>query len=322
MKRVVLTFLYFITLMQATEKIVFSHERVLADSQNPSPRLFGTILININNSDEFIEFKLQNDNLIKTDEGKVIRFKKEGKTYQIDMSDSFKSIFNLERLYYFEIEGKIEAFFSQYNLEELEQLRSKFIQSKGKMEDKNYYLIGPGKRAKHWEDMELYKYYIRKHFIPNRQFSHIIYYDYSFASALINLTTEQISFPFGIDGLRNVVWSKNGHAVAYSLQDEKDRAQSVLVIKDILHNKTVLRKKINKYPDDITWSPDSSYLAVLTRTARMGLWPWEILFAVAGHPVYYMTFYVEVYDLSGDLVYESKIISGFKNGGGKIVWYP
>jgi hypothetical protein len=322
MKRVVLTLFYVIALIQTTETIVFSSERVLSDSQKNFIRSFGTILINVNNSDEFIEFELQNDNFIKTDEGKVIRFEKVGKTYQVDKSDSFKSIFNFERLYYYEMEEKIEAFFSQYNLEEFEQLRSKFIQSKGKMESNNYYLIGPGKRPKHWEDMDLYKYYIREHFIPNRQFSHIIYYDHSFAGVLIDLTMKQISFPFGIDGIRNAVWSKNGQAVAYSIQDEKDSAQSVLVIKDIFQNKTVLRKNLNKYPDDITWSPDSSYLAVLTRTARMGLWPWEVLFAVAGHPVYYMTFYLEIYDLTGNLVYESKIISGLKNGGGQIVWHP
>lgn len=275
--------------------------------------LFGSILININNFDEFIEFKVQNSNLVKTIEGKTTNFEKEGRTSSIRMSDNFKSIFNSERLYHYKMEERLEAILSQYDLEKLDNLRSTFVRNKGNLEGGRYFLTGPGKKFKYFWGQ--YAYF----FIPNRQFSHVIYYHHSFAGVLIDLTSKEISFPFGLDGLENVVWNKEGQYVAYSLKDKG--SQSTLVIRDI-NGRVVLKKDIDKNVSDIAWAPESTYVALLTCKGRTGLLPWELLFALSGHPNVYNTFYLEIYDMGGNTLYTGKVKSNFKNSSGYIVWFP
>lgn len=313
MKRMILTLL-FLLILQATGKVAFSSESNVINNQKLPSRLFGTILINVYTFDNFFEFKLQDGNLLKTNDGRVVSFQKEG--IWISMSDNFKDIFNRERRYHYEMEEKLAAILSQYDLEKFEELRSRYIQNKGNLEGEGFFLIGPGKKLKYFSGQ------YADRFIPNRQFSHVIYYIHPFASALIDLTTKEISFPFGIEGLRYVVWSNNSQSVAYSVRDDKNPRQETLVVWNLNTNMTIFRKKLffDRYTQDITWSPDLSYVALLTSTGRTGLLPWELLFAIAGHPVVYNRFYLEVYDLSGSLVYESEITSGVKNGSGRIVW--
>jgi hypothetical protein len=285
----------------------------ICESQGNPSGTFGSILINLNNSDEFIEFKVQNGNLVKTIGGKTTFFEKEGRTHSICMSDNFKNIFNSERLYHYKEEERLEAILSQYDLEKLENLRSTFIRNKGNLEGGRYFLTGPGKKFQHfWAP---YAYF----FIPNRQFSHVIYYDYSFAGVLIDLTSKEISFPFGLDDLEHVVWNKEGQYVAYSLKRKWSR--STLLIRDI-KGRIVLKKDIDKNVSDIAWAPESTYVALLTWKGRTGLLPWELLFALSGHPTVYSTFYLEVYDMGGDTLYTDKVKSNFKNSSGYIVWSP
>jgi hypothetical protein len=103
---------------------------------------------------------------------------------------------------------------------------------------------------------------------------------------------------------------------------DKDTSQSFLVIKDIPNGQSLLRRKIGKYVSDITWSPDSSAVALLTFTDRISKWPDELLAAAAGHPYFINTFYLEIYDLSGNLLYKEKVNSEFKSSKGRLVWIP
>lgn len=273
----------------------------------------GSIMINIHNVEQYVEFHVENGHLNQTDKGPSLRFEKDGVTHVKDESDSFRKAYYTEQLYRYEMEACIEQILSKLDLVKFEELLSDFI-IREKADKSRTILTGPGKKPQSmWG-----KY--ADHFYPNRQLSHLIYYHYSFAGALIDLSTREVSFPFGLDGLMNLVWSNDGKYVAYSVLDEND--QSILVIKDIVRDKTILRKNIGKYPYDITWSPDSSHIAVLTSTRRLGIWPWELLSAAAGHPYYYITFFTEVYDTTGKLIFSKKAIGGFKNGTGKIVWSP
>jgi hypothetical protein len=230
-------------------------------------------------------------------------------------SDDFNKIYNLERLY--GTKEKLAEVLSQYNLERLDELRSHFVKTKGHLDEKKYFLTGPGK------DYKGLGRFSQDYFLPNRQFSYLIYFVKSFASVgvLIDLNTKEISFPFGLDHLKHVTWNKEGQYVAYSI-DETDSSESVLVIKDISKQKTLLRKNLWNYVSDITWSPDSSSVALLTYTSRRSLSPRDLLAAAAGHHIFFKTFYLKVYDLSGNLIYSQKINGEFKFSEGRLVWIP
>jgi hypothetical protein len=305
----------------------------VTDCQENSPVIRGTILINIKYFGyKFIEIKLQDGNLLKTSEGKVIPSDKERNIPYTDCSDNFKRIYSSERLYHYEMEEKLAAIMSQYDLQELDDLKNRFVLSKGKLEKEIYILTGPGRKFKYFWG----KY--ADHFNPNNQFSYVIYHQsYASVGALLDLKTNEISFPFGLDGIENTVWNKAGRYVAYSAPNTvtvwdktgryiltkkiKDhRYPSILVIKDISTGKTLLRKNLGQYVADIAWAPISSAVALLAYTSRMSLSPGELLAAAAGHPYFIKTFYVEVYDLSGNLICNEQVKGDFKSSKGRLVW--
>jgi hypothetical protein len=301
--------------------------------QEQSPVIRGQILINITYFGyKFIEFKLQNGNLLKISEGKVIPIDKERNIPSTDCSDDFKRIYWPERLYHYEKEDILAAIMSQYDLQRLEDIRERFVLSKGKLEKERYILTGPGKKFKHFWG----KY--ADHYKPNKQLSYVIYYKpWPAVGALLDLNTQEVSFPFDLDDIENPVWNKDGRYVAYSapntvnVWDKKgryveskknrdDRYPSILVIEDISTGKTLLRQNLEKYVADITWAPDSSAVALLTYTERISLSPGELLAAATGHPYPIRSFFLEVYDLSGKLIYNEKINSELKSSKGRLVW--
>jgi hypothetical protein len=313
---------------------LFMAMAAISAGQEKSPVMRGSILINITYFGyKFAEFKLQDGKFLKTSEGKVIPIDQERNIHiRTDSSDDFKNIYSPERRYHYEQEDKLAAIMSQYDWERLDDIRNGFVRHKGKLAKEGYFLTGPGKKFKYFWG----KY--ADHFIPNKQFSYVIYHEsYPSVGALLNLNTKEISFPFGIADLENVVWNEDGRYVAYSapntvtLWDEKgryvvskkikdDRYPSILLIKDISTGRTLLTKDIEKYVYDITWSPDSSTVALLTYTSRMSLSPGELLAAAAGHPYFIKTFYLEVYDLSGNLIYNAQVNGDFKSSEGRLVW--
>ncbi len=305
-----------LTFAAAAFIFVFLTLSAFTAGQEKPPGIQGTILINITYFGyNFIEFKLQDGQLLKTSEGKVIPINVEKNIPYTYSSDEFNKIYNLERLY--GTKEKLAVILSQYDLERLGKLRSRLIVTKGKLEEKKYFLTGPGK------DYKGLGRFAQDYFLPNRQFSYLIYYVKAFASVgvLIDLNTKEISFPFGLDHLKHVTWNREGQYVAYSI-DETDSSESVLVIKDISKQKTLLRKNLGNYVSDITWSPDSSSVALLTYTSRRSLSPRDLLAAAAGHHIFFKTFYLKVYDLSGNLIYSQKINGEFKFSEGRLVWIP
>jgi hypothetical protein len=300
----------------AASILSFTAMKAIPADQEISSSISGSILINITYfGHNFIEFKLQDGQLLKTSEGKVIPIDVEKNIPYTYSSYEFNKIYNLKRLY--GTKEELSAILSQYDLERLYELRSRFIITKGKLDEKKYFLAGPGK------DYKDLRRFANLYFLPNRQFSYLIYFIKSSASVgvLIDLNTKEISFPFGLDHLKHVTWNKEGKYVAYSI-DKTDSSESVLVIKDISKQKTLLWKNLGKYISDVTWSPESSYVALLTYTSRRSLSPRDLLAAVAGHHIFFNTFYLEVYDLSGNLIYSQKINGEFKFSEGRLVWIP
>jgi hypothetical protein len=280
----------------------------------------GAILINIRYGNNFIEFKLQNGNIIKTSEGEVTPIDKERRIPYSYGSEEFKNIYNKERLYYEGMEDKLAVIFSQYDLERLENLRLK-LKTHDSLNTEKFLLTGPGKK------FEFFTGKYTRYFLPNRQFSYVVFHrSFSSTGAMIDLNSKEISFPFGLDSLEKPVWNGKGQYLAYSTPNNDDRSQSILVIQDIDSDKNVLKKSIGKYVSDIAWSHDSKYVALLTYTGRIGLLPWDLLALMSGHPSYVSWFYLEVYDLSGNLILYKKVNGSFKefsgHSRGRLVWIP
>jgi hypothetical protein len=287
----------------------------VAHAAAPSaPAIPGTILINVQDYDTYAEFQFKDGALQKTGGGDVRTYEKDGVTYVEDESDPFGKAYYARRMYRYQMGDRLKDILSGMDLQRADDLLSDFVIHKGKTEQPSYVLNRTGPQAE-----STWKKYGDEYY-PNRQLTYAVYYTYSFAGALVDLTTDELSFPFGTDGMRNVGWSGDGAKVAYLTLDDKDRAAAV--IQDIAGGGKPLRIPLKKYPYDITWSPDSSYIAVLTSTRWLGLWPWELLSAVAGHPVFHITFYLEIYDTAGHRVFDRRVKGGLKNGSGSMVWLP
>jgi hypothetical protein len=307
-------------------------------AQPGDPDMRGSLLINIHYipwHGKFIEFKLQDGGLVETSKGDVINMDKEKNIPYSDWSNDFKRIYNSERRYHYEQEEKLAAIMSQFDLERVDNLTKRFFRNKGMAKDK-YALTGPGQKFKYFWG----KY--ADHFLPNKQFSQVIYYKpWPSTATLLDLAAKEISFPFGIDRLQNPVWNKDGRYVAYSApntidvwdktgryietqKNKDDRYPSILVIQDISTGRTLLRKDIEQYVDDITWSPDSSAVALITYTDRKSKSLGDLIPAIAGHPYFIKTYSLKIYDLSGNLIYHEKIKGTFRSGGwrsrGRLVW--
>ena len=87
-----------------------------------------------------------------------------------------------------------------------------------------------------------------------------------------------------------------------------------------------VQKEYRQICSDIAWSPDSSSVALLSYTGEIDLWPWGIMALWAGHPFFDSTFYLEIYDLSGKLIYNATVPGWYKMASGhtrgRLVWLP
>lgn len=81
-----------------------------------------------------------------------------------------------------------------------------------------------------------------------------------------------------------------------------------------------VRSNDNRYIDGVAWSQDSRLLAVLKSSSRYGRGPLDLIGAMFGHPVPYMTYYLEVVDLDGKVVASAKLVSDLRASWGEVVW--
>lgn len=73
--------------------------------------------------------------------------------------------------------------------------------------------------------------------------------------------------------------------------------------------------------EDVIWSPDSSMIAVLYKQSnykKYGIQ--DSLLYMANHPNYESSFYLSIYNFSGDILLHARVASGVTNGGGQLLW--
>ncbi|OGQ35611.1 MAG: hypothetical protein A3G39_01855 [Deltaproteobacteria bacterium RIFCSPLOWO2_12_FULL_43_16] len=95
---------------------------------------------------------------------------------------------------------------------------------------------------------------------------------------------------------RPLKWSPDGRYLAISLVEGFKITPFELVVIDVAAIEVVFRYKNpgDNWIEDIAWIPDSKTLAVICKSERTGLWPWELLAAIAGHPIPHNSFYLEL----------------------------
>lgn len=276
---------------------------ITSAANNASDNLTGQILINLfDNSDNFYEFKLSLPEIeIKnTYEGEIKKYKNEkGERKSIRFTDNYKKIFDSERWYNRQMEDKLKDIINTLDFGKLDKSE---ISSKIFLPDNVRYSI---------------------FFYPNKQFTHAVYSG-CWPPKLINLKTKQISSPFNDDAMDTPVWDKSGRFVAYDATKLwSTNASAKYVIVNVSDGKTILRKKLEENIDgidDIAFSPYSKHVAVLSYIKNPGFWPHEIFLIGAGHGIFNMKYYIEIYDFSGNLVYKNRVAGSYKNSTAAMGW--
>jgi hypothetical protein len=77
-----------------------------------------------------------------------------------------------------------------------------------------------------------------------------------------------------------------------------------------------------RYIAALAWSPDLTLIAMLRVTFSSGKMPWDILSAMGGHPVTYSTYYLEIVNLTGEVIASSKLSSELRMSTDELVWLP
>lgn len=114
--------------------------------------------------------------------------------------------------------------------------------------------------------------------------------------------------------------SPDGTQLAVALVKHGDYVAHALAVIDAKSAVPLSQRSLeDRYVTDMTWSPDGLSLAVVSTSERFGLLPWELLAAVAGHPVPYNTIYVDIIRVrDGDT--RSFKLATVTYGTGRILW--
>jgi len=273
----------------------------------------------------FIEYTLSlPDGVMKESKrGKVGSVLKHPVRLSMLSSESFARTYKTERLYWDSMTDKLEANFSQGNMEYFDRLLTALNSKKEDSFQTKY----PSTRS--IDKIRLNRTHL-KYFKPNRQFTHIIFSSEDSLEPkglLIDLIKKEVSFPFGNDLFYEYDWDKLGQRIAYSSSKKWPDAHSILVVKDVSKNATLFRLDLNKKSIvDIAWDPNSQYIAVLSAIFSYSYNPFALLITASGHPVGYRTYYLELYDINGNRIYQSKdkdigtFSAGRGSGLGATVW--
>jgi len=292
-----------------------------SDPERPHQPVSGTILINLQNYSKYHDFTFSA--LTKTfhevAQGKVVREEKNGRAYDICEGSSYRANWEKIRGRQYWDEDQFKTLFGEFDLSNLKR----FVPSgKTDCNPKKAYQLRKIKDTA-FRDQERFAHDIRYYYFRiNEQKTYAVYNLYPGSQALlIDLVNMSVFASFCNQNIDHIVWDRTGAYLAYAKSDSKDySAKKVITAKNIKSNDVIMEKSLGRYVADIAWNPLSDHIAVLTCTVRMGYSPWEIVAAICGHPVWYRTFYLSIYDITGRELISQKVMGNFADGGGSLIW--
>jgi hypothetical protein len=111
--------------------------------------------------------------------------------------------------------------------------------------------------------------------------------------------------------------SKNERYIAHTcICDDK----KILYVRNIQDRKVLFTIKPHKGVriDDAEWINDS--IAIISHDDRIGYWrPWELVPALAGHPISHNSFYLDFYSPEGNLIESTKILKDITDAWGSLI---
>lgn len=108
--------------------------------------------------------------------------------------------------------------------------------------------------------------------------------------------------------------SKSEQYIAYVNFAEKN----TLNVVRLSHSSVILKKQSERRIRDIAWIGDKA-ICLLTSSSETGNKPWELFLALSGHPTQYESFFLEIYSIDGEKVFETSIFHRLKYGDGHIM---
>lgn len=121
-------------------------------------------------------------------------------------------------------------------------------------------------------------------------------------------------------------FSSNGRYVAASVIGRRPKAAlpQAFVIFDQQMKRDIARVTLDgkELLRALAWSPDSTRVAILKSTSRGKVSFYNFLSSLSGHPVPYDTYFLDIYDLDGKIVAQTKLIEDVRAGWGEITWTP
>jgi hypothetical protein len=327
----------------------------LEQSPQASP---GTILINIMGRDYHdFAFHLSTRTLKNVAKGKIVKDEKDGKTFSVCQGSNYKYTWDNIRGKQYLDEDKFKIVFEQIDLPDQDTLFRYFNFRYDRIADCNPKESYQLKKRNAFMSKEIYPSNFTVN--EQKSFAVYSIYPGG-PGLLIDFKNMTMSKAFCNRPVDKSVWDKTGQYLAYTtsstskphevitIKDVKN--VSVLMVQHInkhvpdhvwnpssrkietwnpptrefedttINSQESLPSSDYNVVADIAWNPSSEYIAVLTYTSRIGLWPWELLTAAMGHPIPYNTFYLSIYDTKGKKLLTHKVIGDVVYGRGSLVW--
>lgn len=191
------------------------------------------------------------------------------------------------------------------------------VKYRGSIKDELYSKV---ERYEHERNDNKHRKFEIERYLPNRQVTYTVFNPYGTNNYLIDFNENDICFDFNKYDVRKFQWNPYGNIIAYTYKEKEDGSHKSIAVYDVNGKNILFDKRIGRYIEYFNWDPRSEYLVLLTVESRWSLNPFNIIFAIAGHPESKKQYFLEIYNLKGEQLFNTKILDGVKNGIGRVVW--
>lgn len=119
-----------------------------------------------------------------------------------------------------------------------------------------------------------------------------------------------------------LAWSPDRNRIALSVTTRmRFNAQSGLIVIDKVSRKVLFKEIYGKgYVGRMAWNESGTSLGVLVIKGKTGLMPWELLALLAGHPIPYNSFSLEIVNIDRGVSEWIQVAKKLRYGSGYIYW--